>query len=172
MSQFDGFGDIINRSDGIFGASEPNIAGQDGGLKAHDSVRTQATQHGVAVEMQCRGCPRPLRLTVEYPELVAIKYNVPPQEVARYAAAQRLPPVLQEVTEWRYSQQQQAWWPVQTCSGCRNIVGPMFTPEEADELLRKARRMGWIDAKGEEYVSKISYATAQMMANAALQQGR
>jgi len=160
-NQYDSFGDIINRSDGIFGATEPNIAGQDGGLKAHDTVRTQATPEGVAVEMQCRGCPRPLRLTVEYPELVAIKYNVQPQEVFKGA-----PQFVKSLTEWRYSQTEQAWWPVTRCSGCQNIVGPMFTPEEAEAHLRKARQMGWVDPRGEEYVSKLAYATIQAMQQA------
>jgi hypothetical protein len=162
--QYDSFGDIINRSDGIFSGNEANIAGQDGGLQAHDTARTQATMEGVAVEMQCRGCPRPLRLTVEYPELVAIKYNVPPQEVFR-----RYPQYVRGVTEWRYSPSEQAWWPVTRCSGCQNIVGPMFTPEEAEHHLARARRNAWINPAGEQQVSQLAYATVQAMQQA---QGR
>lgn len=160
--QFDQFGDIINRSDGIFGSDGVNIAGQDGGLRAHDSVKTTAKPEGVAVEMQCRGCPRPLQLMVEYPELVAVKYNVPPQEVFR-----RYPQVVRFLTEWKWSQTEQAWWPVTRCVGCQNIAGPMFTPEEAESLLAKARRNGWINPQGEQGVSDMAYKTVQ-----ALQQQR
>jgi len=155
--QYDAFGDIINKSDGIFGGTESNIAGQDGGLKAHDTPRTQATASGVAVEMQCRGCPRPLRLTVDYPELVAVKYNVAPQDV--FAAYPQF--VHGILTKWTYSSREQAWWPETRCSGCQNIAGPMFTPEEAEFHLRKARQMGWIDPQGEEFVSKLAYGMAQ-----------
>jgi hypothetical protein len=159
MSQFDAFGDIINRSDGIFGGNESNIAGQDGGLRAHDSVKTTPTPVGVAVEMQCRGCPRPLQLMVEYPELVAVKYNVPPQEIFRAN-----PNLLQQgITQWKWSQNEQAWWPEVRCSGCGNIAGPMFTPEEAEVLLGRARRNNWINEQGESYISNLAYQRVQAM---------
>lgn len=158
-NQYDAFGDIINQSDGIFGGEGANIAGRDGGLKAHDSVRTTPTATGVAVEMNCRGCPRPLQLMVEYPELVAVKYNLPPQELFK-----RFPQFLQgPMTEWRWSQNEQRWWPVARCSGCGNIAGPMFSSEEAENHLRTARRNNWINTAGESQVSNAAYALVQQL---------
>lgn len=161
--QYDQFGDIINQGSGIFGATEPNIAGSAGGLSDHDSTKTQATPTGVAVEMQCRGCPRPLRLTVEYPELVAIKYTVLPQNLWRYIQSRGVT-VSQYVTSptnWDYSQEQQAYYPIQQCAGCRNLAGPLFTPEEAEVHLAKARRMGWTNTEGEKFLAGAAYELAR-----------
>lgn len=158
-NEFDGFGDIINQANGIFGATESNVAGQDGGLQAHDSARTQATPDGVAVEMQCRGCPRPLRLTVEYPELIALRYQISPHEVV--AMFPDFGRQLREVTVWQYSPMHQAWWPNRQCSGCGNFVAPLFTPEEADGHIRKAKRMQWINEAGEQYLSQMAYGAMQ-----------
>jgi len=164
MSQYDAFGDVINESNGIFSAEASNIAGRNGGLTAHDQAKTVPMQQGVMVIMNCRGCPRPLQITIEYPELVAIKYGVSPHE-----AFARHPHIVQELTEWRYNPDQ-GWWPVRVCPGCRNIAGPMFTFEEAEALLSNARRRNWIHTAGEQGVAAIAHQVANSKRQAQVQQ--
>ena len=147
-ANFDAFGDIINHESGIFGDSEPNIAGAGGGLKAHDTPKTLATPEGVVVEMQCRGCPRPLRITVEYPELYCVMRNLNPQEVLRYAPNQ-----VSDVVPWGYSQN--AWWPHCECRSCRTPALPMFTSREAATHLQNAKQMGWINPQGEAMMARL-----------------
>lgn len=156
---FDKFGDIINGNNGIFGAES---AAMEQGLANFDSARTVATADGVVVEMACRGCGRGVKLTLEYPELVAVKYNVAP-----HVAFHGKPNIVRNPVAWAYSPREQAWWPNYPCSHCRTPCAPLVTPEEAEKHLAKARRNNWINPQGEQYVASIAGAAAQAQAQQA-----
>ncbi len=167
MNQFDSFGDVVNGSSGIFDGSTTSIAGSDGGLQSFDRPTTTPRMDGVAVGMQCRGCGRPVELLAEYPELVCVKYGVSPHKV--FEVYPELRGQVAQITKWEYSGANQGWAPVQVCPHCRTWVPPIFTPEEADRLLSKARRAGWINVNGEKIISQAAYNAAQLNARAALQ---
>ena len=150
--EFDRFGDVINGNNGIFGS---DTAAMEQGLVNFDTARTVATAQGVVVEMACRGCGRGVKLTIEYPELVAVKYNVAP-----HIAFQGQPNILQNPVPWAYSPREQAWWPHYPCNHCRTPCAPLMTPEEAEGHLAKARRNRWIDTAGEQYVAGIASRAA------------
>ena len=65
---FDGFGDVLEGTNGIFGGSD--------GLQAYDSVQHQYGQEGLIVQIHCESCGKPRHMTVMWPELCAIKFNV------------------------------------------------------------------------------------------------
>lgn len=153
--EFDRFGDVINGNNGIFGS---DTAAMEQGLINFDTARTVGTAQGVVVEMACRGCGRGAKLLVEYPELVAVKYNVAP-----HIAFHGKPNILQNPVPWAYSPREQAWWPSYPCNHCRTPIAPLVTPEEAESHLAKARRNRWIDPVGEQYVAKIASDVAQQV---------
>jgi hypothetical protein len=158
--EHDNFADLIHQSTGIFGGTDANIAGPEGGLQSFDKPTTTVTPEGVAVGMSCRGCGRPAQLVVEYPELVAIKYGVSP-----LIAYQGITPApVREPIDWRYSASQQGWFPVKTCAWCHTLCAPIFTPEEADAHLGRARRNGWTREDAEKALSMIAYRAAEQLA--------
>jgi hypothetical protein len=156
----DNFSDLIGQSKGIFGGSDANIAGPEGGLESFDKPTTTPTPEGVAVGMSCRGCGRPAQLMVEYPELVAIKYGVSPPTA--YRSLPQAP--MREVVEWRYSTTQQGWFPIKTCAHCGTLCAPIFSPEEAEAHLGRARRNGWTREQAEKDLSMLAYHVAQQLA--------
>jgi hypothetical protein len=165
MNQHDRFQDVVGGSAGIFDGTTTTIAGAQGGLTNFDNLTTTQRQDGVAVGMQCRGCGRPVEMLVEYPELVCVKYGVSPHLVVQlYRGQDQQHPNLrgqfQSATEWVYTSENQGWSPNQFCS-CRTWAAPIFTPEEAERLLAKARRSGWIDLAGEKMMSMAAYDTAK-----------
>jgi hypothetical protein len=112
--------------------------------------------------MSCRGCGRGVKLTVEYPELVAIKYSVAP-----HVAFANQPGVLNSPCQWAYSPRERAWWPNYPCSHCRTPVAPLITADEAEKHLAEARRSSWIDPNGEQYCAKVCSAVSQQQQAAA-----
>lgn len=139
--QFDGFGDIIEKQGGGCLGGE--------GLSAHESVRHQYQPVGLVVEMHCTGpreggCGKPKHVTIPWPELIAIKYDVSPHEA--YAGVS--PPY---ASEWRVAQSRpgmppirHSWYPVGlNCSRCGEMVAPLIEPGECESHLKQMRRNGW-----------------------------
>jgi len=159
---FDGFPDVIGGSAGIFDHNSASVAGQHGGLSAHDTPQTNPTRFGVAVLMACRGCGRPAQLMIEYPELICVQYNAFPQNV--WAALQQLgrhPPV-QEPTMWEYSAANAGMFPIKQCGWCRTPLVPIFTPEEAQAHVNKALQSGWIqDPAAAQQLAQLAYQVAK-----------
>ena len=166
-NHFDGFDDVVGGSAGIFDGSTTSIAGTQGGLSSFDSPTTTPRADGVAVGMQCRGCGKPVELVVEYPELVCVKYGISPHPVMNAFPALR--GQVAAVTQWQYSAANQGWAPMQICQHCHTWLPPIFTPEEADRLLNKARRNGWINIQAEKVISNAAYEAANAQAKANLQ---
>jgi hypothetical protein len=167
----DNFSDVINKSTGIFDQGSASIAGSEGGLTDFERPSTVPQPDGVAVGMSCRGCGRPAELIIEYPELVAIKYNVAPHVAF---APQHIPPGIPapivEPVEWRYSTSQQAWFPIRLCQWCGTVCAPLISSDEATAHLVKAARNGWTRPDAEKQLSVIAYQVAQRLAQQAAQQ--
>jgi hypothetical protein len=161
-NDFDAFGDIINSQTGIFAGES---AGLEPGLENFDRAQTVAKNDGVKVVMHCRavagsgqGCGRAIQLSIEYPELVALKYGISPH--AAYAGST----VMADPAEWRYNEREQAWFPLQSCPNCRTLTLVFVTPEEAEKHLATARRQGWIDPRGEQFASQVAAQRAKQLA--------
>ena len=148
---FDGFDDIIQGNAGIFGSDVPAM---ENGLTAFDSTRTVPQRDGVHVEMHCRKCGAPVRITVEWGEIVAVRYNVP-----AHVAYQGTTGFVGEPTSWGFSPEQQAWFPNSSkCPsgrGCSESCAPFFKPEEAEKHLAVARRNQWFPPKWESAASTV-----------------
>ncbi len=166
MNNFDQFGDVVDGSAGIFDGSTTSIAGTQGGLHSFDSPTTTPRADGVAVGMQCRGCGKPVELLVEYPELVCVKYGISPHLVMQ--AFPQLRGQVHAITEWQYSTANQGWAPMQICQHCHTWIPPIFSPEEAQRLLDKARRFGWLNLEAEKVISTAAYQAANAQARANL----
>ena len=116
---WDGFGDVIEGSGGIFNESD--------GLKAYDSVRHQTTPEGLLVECHCASCGRARHVTIGWPELVALKYNVSPEEAFRGT------PYQQYGSSWQVTDQTKgvryAWYPAGLRCRCgNNFQRPLVSP--------------------------------------------
>jgi hypothetical protein len=155
-NQYDAFGDVITKQAGIFGGE---CAGLCDGLGDHDTTKTATTQQGVIVDMSCRGCGRPCRVVAEWPEMVAVKYNVSPRMVFG-----TMPGVLSSPTEWMFSQATNGWYPEQYCQHCRTPCNPHFTPAEAEQHLAVGRQRGWINPVAEQQLSQAAAQTRQRIA--------
>jgi hypothetical protein len=147
---YDQFGDVINNQAGIFGAGQPNIGD---GLHGFETPTTRVVPDGVAVEMDCRKCGSPARITLSFQEMVAVMYNIAPH-FAFHGMQQQLG-LPGGLTEWRYSTGQEAWFPVIACNRCGEALAPLFTPDEAEHHLRKARQNQWINPAGERHVAQV-----------------
>lgn len=158
---YDDFDGLMDNT-GIFGS---DTASMDNALTEFDAIRTQPTPQGIQVDMTCRqskltqakGCGMPIRLLIEYPEAVAVKYNVQPHLVFGQMGG-----VLSKPVEWRYSDDMGAFFPLEKCR-CGALCAPHFTPAEAEAHLRVARERGWIDPASEQQLSKIAAQAAQIM---------
>ncbi len=144
------------RQAGIFG---DDASGIDNGLTAFDSAATVPAKEGVHVEMQCRACGRPVRVTAEWGEMIAVKYNVP-----AHIAFQGTPFVSQPPTQWFFSKEQEAWCPMNKCRTCNELCSPGFKPDEAEKHLSVARRNGWFAPNFETPASTRASQTAAAMA--------
>jgi hypothetical protein len=106
-----------------------------------------------------------VKLTIDWAELVAVKYNVPPQLCFR-----NQPTLVRNPIDWMYSPRERAWWPNYPCSTCRCPCAPLINAEEAEKHLAEARRARWIDPQGEQYAMSICAQVAQQQAAAAARQ--
>jgi len=143
--QYDGFGDVIEASQGIFSGSD--------GLQAYDSVRHTATPEGLLVECHCANCGYPRHVTIAYPELIALKYNVSPHEAFNGTQFQQL------ASQWATTNQQRgvkyAWYPATLRCRCgQPFMRPLVSPGEIDGLLAPGRQRGYIQPQQEEQLTR------------------
>ena len=148
--------DIIRKSGGIF---DGETAIGESGLGAFDTAQTTQTQSGVVVNMQCRHCGRPAQVEVEYMELVAVKYAVPPQYVFQGTTG-----LVQYPSAWVTSAHVPgSFAPNVPCGHCNQSCLVWFSPEEAEGHLAKARRSGWIRLDVEQAVAQRAAQVAQAL---------
>jgi len=156
---FDGFGDVIEKQSGGCLGGE--------GLHAHESARHQYDKEGVVVEVHCTGpvhggCGKPKHITIFWPEIIALKYDLSPHE----AYAQVAP---QFASEWRQAQSKpgmptirHAFYPLgQNCSRCGEMVAPLVEPSECEAHLKQMRREGWMTPQQEKQFSDHCFAVAR-----------
>lgn len=150
---YDAFGDIINEQTGIFGTEQASL---QPGLKNHDSVSSRTVAEGVVLQMSCQGCGRPTHCTIEWPELVALKYGVNPVIAFRMA-----PGILRDPTPWEYLPHEGAWRPQMRCRHCNFHFPVRIDPSEPERLLARGRRAGLINRAGEAQISQIAARMSQ-----------
>ena len=151
---YDRFADVQEDVHGIFGADQP---GMEPGLKKHETVNVQPTKEGVVMQMSCQGCGRPTHMTVEWPEVVALKYGVNP-----VVAFRAHPGVVKYSTRWEFLPREHAWRPELKCSNCQFWFPLRISPEEPERFLAAGRRHGFILPAGEQEVSRVAAMAAQM----------
>lgn len=160
MSQpFDGFGDVLEGTAGIFGNSD--------GLQAYDTVRHRYSNEGLVVEACCEQCGRARHLTVMWPEVIAIKYNVSPSE-----AYGQHPQMRQFASPWMNTASAQvrgvpyAWYPYGAvrCSKCgHDFKRTLIRPGECEGHLQEARRNGWLPQQAEAAFSQQAGGVSQRL---------
>lgn len=140
---FDDFADIINNQAGVFGDT---AAALDHGLKAMDTVDVAVTPAGAVLEFRCVGCGRPRQLTLDYPELVALKMRISPHMA--FKSGQHV----SDPTTWRWVKEEHRWGLVMQCNMCPYHYAVRLGAQEPDAILSKARRAGYINPAGEQGV--------------------
>ncbi len=150
---FDKFGDVIQQSE-----QTSSLAGgaMGDGLGSFDKAPYQLRPDGVLVEMQCRGCGRPKHMTVEWPEIVAIRCNVSPHVPYR-----QVPQLSRYASVWRpaRAQAEAAWVPEgSNCNWCQTPVQPIFSVSECYRLIAKAKEQGALSEQDEVQLGNICMA--------------
>lgn len=83
MSQPDDFNDILTSATGVFGLDTPGLA-----PASHDSVKVRVVEagalgqdypSGVVMQCMCNACGTNNVILLEWPEVIALKYQVGPQ---------------------------------------------------------------------------------------------
>lgn len=143
MSNKYGFDDVIDAQRGIFGSAEASISGSSA-MNDWSTPKSTPTEAGLAVDLQCEACGTPRRVTMEYPELIAIKYGLQPQAI--------LPRLNIQCSQWGYDPSNRMWYPDARCS-CGMALRPMITVGEGDAALRIAQAQKWLKP---EFVNQLS----------------
>lgn len=152
--KYDAFGDVRASTDGVFGAEQ---AALQPGLKKHQSVHSQATPTGVVMQFECQVCGQPTLMTIEYPEMVALKYGVNPMIAFRGRGD-----ILKHPTRWEYNPADNGWVPDAACPNCQAKQRDLcIEPHEPELLLAAARRRGYINKTGEAVVSQVCAQAAE-----------
>lgn len=149
---YDRFADVQEDVHGIFGADQP---GMEPGLKKHESVLAKPTREGVVLELSCQGCGKPTKMTIEWPEVVALKYGVNP-----VIAFRAHPGVVKFPTRWEFLPHEHSWRPEMKCRHCQFWIPLRISPDEPERFLKVGRRNGLIHPAGEKQVSQVAAAAA------------
>lgn len=159
MSAFDGFGDVIQKEAGIFAGSR--------GHADQDRVSHDWQADGLLVEVDCEHCGRARHVTVSYPEIIALKYNVSPHEA--FASQPQLQPF---ASPWRTPTQQAmqkgvhyAWMPAGLrCGRCGGAFErPHISPAECEGLLAGARQRGFLNPAQEKPLADWCFNVARQL---------
>jgi hypothetical protein len=148
---FDRFHDVVIGNRGI-------AEGQ--ALSEHEQVHSAVTPEGPVLEFTCQGCGTPIQMTLEWPEVIALKYGIDPALCWRGQQQ-----VVGNPMPFSYSSKENAWVPLGRCGNgaCNWYYGIRIFPHEPERWLQQARRSRFIDTVVENQLSQ--YATA--MANQA-----
>lgn len=161
MSDWDNFDDIVHGSMGIYGDDAPGL---DSALRRIDSVTTKPTKDGVAFEFRCHGCGKTRRLTLDYPEVVALKNQISPHiAFGPQAPAQLRQVATSDPTNWTW-RGAEGWGLNMQCDKCPFHYSVRMSADEPDKLLRQAQRMGFIDPHGYQQVNGLVHGFARHLA--------
>jgi hypothetical protein len=148
------FNDVIDAQRGIFGADAPGLAPA---LANHDGHRKSPSADGMQIMFECSRCGGRRSLMVEWPELVAMRFGVPPG-----FAYQRTPGIMRGVVlDWKWDAQDQVWWPELTCPGCHRRLLTGVSPAEIESSLTAGRSRGWLPEQAFQQFAQIASQAAQ-----------
>ena len=150
---YDKFGDVIQQSEQASSLSGGTLGD---GLGSFDKAPYQIVPKGVLVEMQCRGCGRSKHMTVEWPELVAIRCNVSP-----HVPYSQVPQLAAYAAVWRPAQAQSeaAWVPEGSlCNWCQTPVQPLFEVADCARHIAGGKERGFLSQQDEVQLGNICMA--------------
>jgi len=154
-NSFDGFGDVLEGTAGIFSGSD--------GLASYDSLQHQYDKNGMVVQLHCEHCGKPRHMTVEWPELIAIKHNVAPGEaygqnpqMRAYGASQWM-----NTSASMHRGVPYAWYPQLRCRCGNPFTRPLIRPGECEGHLAVARSNGWLTQNADNAFSQQAYMVAK-----------
>lgn len=156
-SEIDQFDDVITQQRGIFGADAP---GMTPALSEHEAQRKVPGPEGVSVQFECARCGGRRLMMVEWPELIALRFGVPPA-----IAYQRAPHGLLRGAplDWKWDANEQVWWPSMPCSNCRSALLVWLTPQEIQQSTDLARSRGFIPPQMEQVCGQLCTGAAQAL---------
>ena len=143
--EYDEFDDYKRDHAGIFGV---------GALKDHEGCVHTVVREGVNLEFSCQGCGRSTRVTLEWPELVALKYGHNPAIIFA-----RAPQLVQTPMSWVWGED--GWRPDAKCPHCGFYFGLRLNSGEPEAILKHGRRAGFINPAGEQQVSQFCARATQ-----------
>lgn len=159
-NSWDSFGDVDVDTQGVFGAEQAALRP---GLKQLRTVHAVVRPNGILMQFDCQVCGTPTVMSIEYPELVALKYGVNP-----VIAFQGQPKMLKEPTRWEFApgasiNDPTGWRPDIKCSQCNANAGKDLCIEqhEPELLLKGARQRGYIDEGAEAQISNHCASVAK-----------
>lgn len=117
-----------------------------------DMQKADATlvREGVKLTFRCPGCGLVTDVTLEWPELMALKYNLNPAVVFR-----QFPGHVQHPMSWQYNAAERAWAPDATCDSCPFHFGLRLSPDEPARYLKQAWRAGLLSPQGTQQVEAL-----------------
>lgn len=137
------------------------VLGGDGlnGIKVSTQLAPPGpnTPGGLELHYPCSKCSKRQGTLVEFPELIAIKYNVAPQ--VAYGNLPRSP--VTEPTQWGY--EQGGFFPAINCDACGYNTKILVTPHEADTWLSTALHKRYLAVGMEQQLSQHCAGVAQAM---------
>lgn len=139
---------------------------ENSALGEHDAVVHRVQRDGVVLEFACRGCATPKAFTLEWPEVIALKYGIDPALAFRNQQN-----VIQHPTHFEFKSEQGGWIPIdERCSSCNFVFAVVVGPDEPERWLSSARRTGAINPQAEQqlsqYVSRVANAARAQMQSA------
>jgi hypothetical protein len=108
----------------------------------------------VVLEFECQGCSGGQQLTLEWPEVIALKYGVDPAFVFRGQQG-----VLRGTAmSFEPKHEENAWRPVAGCQKCNFHHAVRISFDEPERWLEQARRGGYVpnEAQLSQFCSKFA----------------
>jgi hypothetical protein len=124
---FEDFVDVTEQNPGIF---------EGGGLNELERLSWKPVNEGIQFDFSCHSCGRPLGLVVEWEELVALKYGMPPAIAYQFTPARLRSPIT-----WVADREDSCWRPDIVCRHCNDGRGIplMIGFTEPEMYLRSGR---------------------------------
>lgn len=141
----DDFADIIEKNKGLFSSENATL---DDALGNLDSVEHAVLPDGVAFELTCHGCRRSQRYTVEYPEMIALSFRIPPQVAfnsqTRTPALPHPHTVVQNPGSWAPNPGKGELLCQDQCGQCGWHLRLSLRYREPQNFLKQARSQGYL----------------------------
>ncbi len=154
MNEKYGFEDIMDSQRGIFGSDAASVA-SGSAMDAFQQAERVPTDAGMAYKVMCEN-GHPTQITVEWPELVAVKNMISP-----HIAYQGNPKILQQPVAWGFDAHTQQWFPDVKCGQCGWPFRLMIPMSEIDSGIRYAIGKGLLPEMTARQLSGICQAVKQ-----------